>query len=129
MSGLGNYQSYLNWHRKNFHNPYKVMNPEIYKSFYGKLNGKPHYYKITSNQEFMFYTGILIPKISEKVNTPRYSTAVGLINYGLESKLSFNSMMVPETGEKISATVLTASRVPIESFSETLAGIAILKTS
>ena len=63
------HQPKLIFDNPNFVNPYKVMNPEISKAFYGKLNGKPHYYKITSNQEFMFYTGILIPKISEKVNT------------------------------------------------------------
>jgi len=46
-------------------NPHEVIYPEISKAYYGKLNGKSHYYKITSNKDFLFYTGILTPKVNE----------------------------------------------------------------
>ena len=49
----------------NKENPYIIKNPEISKAFYGKLSGKPHYYEITSNKDFLFYSGILTPKKSE----------------------------------------------------------------
>ena len=42
--------------------PHNVIEPEISKAYYGKLNGKPHYYKIKSNTDFSFYAGITIPK-------------------------------------------------------------------
>ena len=46
-------------------NPYEVINPEISKAYYSKLTGEPHYYKIKSDKKFLFYTGILSPKISD----------------------------------------------------------------
>ena len=46
-------------------NPYIVEFPEISKAFYGKLTGKPHYYKIKSDTQFLFYTGILTPKVND----------------------------------------------------------------
>ena len=46
-------------------NPHVVMDPEISKAYYGNLKGDPHYYKIESNKEFLFYTSILSPKVSE----------------------------------------------------------------
>ena len=46
-------------------NPHVVNNPEISKAYYGKLTGKAHFYKIESNEEFLFYTAILSPKINE----------------------------------------------------------------
>ena len=48
-----------------FKNPYSVISPEISKAYYGKLDGEPHYYKVQSDKEFLFYTGILSPKINE----------------------------------------------------------------
>ena len=45
--------------------PFLVKDPEISKAYYAKLTGKPHYYKIESNEEFLFYTGILSPKVSD----------------------------------------------------------------
>ena len=48
-----------------FNNPYEVINPEISKAYYSKLEGEPHYYKINSESDFLFYTGILSPKVSE----------------------------------------------------------------
>ncbi|MGC9516439.1 MAG: hypothetical protein ACP5C3_01920 [Methanomicrobiales archaeon] len=41
-----------------------VEQPEISQAFYGELNGKPAYYKITSDRPFELYVGILIPDIS-----------------------------------------------------------------
>ena len=46
-------------------NPYEVINPEISKAYYGKLTGDPHYYRINSDKEFLFYTSILSPKKSD----------------------------------------------------------------
>ncbi len=45
--------------------PHLVEYPEISKAYYGKLSGNPHYYKIESEKDFLFYTGILSPKINE----------------------------------------------------------------
>ena len=46
-------------------NPHQVVYPEISKAYYGQLTGQAHYYKIDSDKEFLFYTGILSPKISD----------------------------------------------------------------
>ena len=46
-------------------NPFIINNPEISKAFYGQLRGEPHYFKIYSDTQFLFYTGILSPKVSE----------------------------------------------------------------
>ncbi len=43
-------------------NPIVVQNPEISQAFYGKLNGQPDYYKITSNKTFELYVNILVPQ-------------------------------------------------------------------
>ena len=45
--------------------PHEIVYPEISKAYYGKLIGKSHYYKITSNKDFLFYAGILSPKVNE----------------------------------------------------------------
>ena len=45
-------------------NPFKVNDPEISKAFYGQLKGVPHYFKIDSDRQFLFYTGILSPKVN-----------------------------------------------------------------
>jgi len=36
-------------------NPHQVIDPEISKACYAKLDGKPHYYQIDINEEFLFY--------------------------------------------------------------------------
>ena len=46
-------------------NPHEVIYPEISKAYYSKLEGEPHYYKINSDTDFLFYTGILSPKVNE----------------------------------------------------------------
>ena len=48
-----------------FDNPHEVIYPEISKAYYSKLEGEPHYYKINSDTDFLFYTGILSPKVNE----------------------------------------------------------------
>tara|TARA_B100000614_G_scaffold253541_1_gene267588 strand:+ start:85 stop:765 length:681 start_codon:yes stop_codon:yes gene_type:complete len=48
-----------------FDYPHEVIYPEISKAYYSKLEGEPHYYKINSESDFLFYTGILSPKINE----------------------------------------------------------------
>ena len=46
-------------------NPHKVEFPEISKAYYSNLTGKPHYYQIQSDKEFLFYSGILSPKVDD----------------------------------------------------------------
>ena len=46
-------------------NPHQVIDPEISKAYYGELKGNAHYYTITSNEEFLFYAGILSPKVND----------------------------------------------------------------
>ena len=46
-------------------NPHEVIYPEISKAYYGKLTGESHYYRIISNKDFLFYAGILSPKVNE----------------------------------------------------------------
>ncbi|MDI6644951.1 MAG: hypothetical protein QME14_07820 [Methanobacteriaceae archaeon] len=41
-----------------------IEEPEISQAFYGELNDKPVYYKISSDKPFQLYVGILIPDIS-----------------------------------------------------------------
>ncbi|MBW2965592.1 hypothetical protein KY342_00645 [Candidatus Woesearchaeota archaeon] len=45
-------------------NPIKIENPEISQAFYGNLKGNPDYYKISSEEEFKFYLGVLAPAVS-----------------------------------------------------------------
>ena len=47
-------------------NPHAVIFPEISKAYYSKLTGQPHYYIINSEDDFLFYTSILSPKINEE---------------------------------------------------------------
>ena len=69
------YSTYINAHQTkliyNTHskeNPFIVNDPEISKAFYGKLSGAPHFFKIESNKEFLFYAGILSPKTNNNYN-------------------------------------------------------------
>ena len=48
-----------------FDKPHEVIFPEISKAYYGKLEGDPHYYIINSENDFLFYTSILSPKIKD----------------------------------------------------------------
>ena len=48
-----------------FDDPHEVPYPEISKAYYSKLEGEPHYYKINSDTDFLFYTGILSPKVND----------------------------------------------------------------
>jgi len=45
--------------------PHEVINPEISKAYYSKLNGEPHYYRVKSEKDFLFYTSILSPKVND----------------------------------------------------------------
>ena len=45
--------------------PHEVIYPEISKAYYGKLTGESHYYRIISDKNFLFYAGILSPKVNE----------------------------------------------------------------
>ena len=42
-----------------------MIEPEISKAYYSQLTGKPHYYIIESEKEFLFYSSILTPKVDE----------------------------------------------------------------
>ena len=44
--------------------PVKVKDPEISHAYYGELVGEPHYYRIVSPREFIFYVNILVPDFS-----------------------------------------------------------------
>ena len=46
-------------------NPHEIVYPEISKAYYSKLVGEPHYYQINSKEEFLFYAGILSPKVGD----------------------------------------------------------------
>ena len=48
-----------------FENPYIISEPEISKAFYAELTGESHYYLIRAKKKFLFYTGILSPKVSD----------------------------------------------------------------
>jgi len=41
-----------------------VSDPQISKAYYGKLEGDPHIYSISSDKEFELYVNILVPDIS-----------------------------------------------------------------
>jgi hypothetical protein len=43
-------------------NPIVVQNPEISQAFYGKLNGQPVYYQITSDKPFNLFVNLLVPQ-------------------------------------------------------------------
>ena len=63
--------------------PHNVIEPEISKAYYGKLNGKPHYYKIKSNTDFSFYAGITIPKKNDNIKW------ISIEVYNQDNKLIF----------------------------------------
>lgn len=44
-----------------------IHNPEIAQTFYGELNGKEDFYKITSNHNFDLYFNILAPDIPDSL--------------------------------------------------------------
>lgn len=44
-------------------NPVIVTDPEISQAFYGRLTGKPDYFKIQSSQLFKLYVNILVPEV------------------------------------------------------------------
>lgn len=46
----------------------EVLDPEISKAYYGKLNGEPHLYTINADEEFAIYVNVLIPG-KEKTHT------------------------------------------------------------
>ena len=60
------HQPKLIYNTPNIDDPYIINEPEISKAFYGKLNGDPHYYKIDSEKKFLFYAGILSPKVNDQ---------------------------------------------------------------
>ena len=45
--------------------PYEIEDPEISKAIYSTLSGDPHYYRIQSEEDFDFYSGILAAKIGD----------------------------------------------------------------
>jgi len=56
--------------------PYVIENPEISKAIYSTLEGTGHYYMISSEKPFNFYTGLTVPKIDECNDFLRFSFAV-----------------------------------------------------
>ena len=45
--------------------PYEIEDPEISKAIYSTLSGDPHFYRIQSEEDFDFYSGILAAKIGD----------------------------------------------------------------
>ena len=45
--------------------PYEIEDPEISKAIYSTLSGAPHFYRIQSEEDFDFYSGILAAKIGD----------------------------------------------------------------
>ena len=66
-------------------NPHVVIFPEISKAYYSKLTGQPHYYIINSEDDFLFYTSILSPKINEEPS--RFSLEVSDGNQNIVYKV------------------------------------------
>ena len=66
-------------------NPHAVIFPEISKAYYSKLTGQPHYYVINSEDDFLFYTSILSPKINEEPS--RFSLEVSDGNQNIVYKV------------------------------------------
>ncbi len=64
-SSLFAHQPKLINYSPSMNNPHQVVYPEISKAYYSKLTGNAHYYRIDSKNEFLFYAGILSPKINE----------------------------------------------------------------
>lgn len=58
-------------------NPIEVDEPQISKAYYDELNGAPQYYRVTSDEPFLLYTGILIPDI---VGQHPYTVSVEVID-------------------------------------------------
>jgi hypothetical protein len=56
--------------------PYVIENPEISKAIYSTLDGKDHYYMISSDKPFNFYAGLTVPKIDDCDDFLRFSFAV-----------------------------------------------------
>lgn len=55
-----------------------VSDPEISKAYYGKLEGEPHTYKISSAEKFDLYVGILAPDIPNQ----KRDVSFGVIKIG-----------------------------------------------
>tara|TARA_Y100000590_G_scaffold393329_1_gene471539 strand:- start:8757 stop:9440 length:684 start_codon:yes stop_codon:yes gene_type:complete len=62
------HQPKLIYNTPSYSNPYIIEDPEISKAFYGSLNGESHYFKIHSENQFLFYAGILSPKRNNEKN-------------------------------------------------------------
>lgn len=45
--------------------PFEVGQPEVSKAYFGKLDGKPEYFRIVSESSFRFYAGISTPKVDD----------------------------------------------------------------
>jgi len=49
----------------NLSSPLNVENPEVSQAFYGELKGAAEYYRISSDSDFNFYSGLLSPVIED----------------------------------------------------------------
>ncbi len=56
--------------------PYEIEDTEISKAIYSTLSGDPHYYRIQSEEDFDFYSGILAAKIGDCPLESKFSFAV-----------------------------------------------------
>ena len=56
--------------------PYEIEDPEISKAIYSTLSGDPHFYRIQSEEDFDFYSGILAAKIGDCALESKFSFEV-----------------------------------------------------
>ena len=56
--------------------PYEIEDPEISKAIYSALSGAPHFYRIQSEEDFDFYSGILAAKIGDCALESKFSFEV-----------------------------------------------------
>jgi hypothetical protein len=45
--------------------PFEIEEPEHSKAIFSELTGRPHYYKINSQEDFKFYAGLTAPKLDD----------------------------------------------------------------
>ncbi len=56
--------------------PYEIEDPEISKAIYSTLSGDPRFYRIQSEEDFDFYSGILAAKIGDCALESKFSFEV-----------------------------------------------------
>jgi hypothetical protein len=66
--------------------PVEVMNPEVSQAFYGRLNGSPAEFHISSDRDFRLYVGLLVPDVPGAIKA--MSADVTRITSGGEQRIA-----------------------------------------